>query len=108
MDPLTCPYCGLAPAEEPDDLVPDAAPDLVLTSPAFSRCEYCGGVAVAMPPDAWLRPATDLEHAAFGPQEQRWRQAISTWQSARRSRIDEHFARLGDLERRPNRGWHTP
>ena len=89
MDPLTCPYCGIAPEEDPDDLL-EGADELILTQPAFSRCGDCGRVAVAMPPDARLRPATDFEFAAFGRADQQFRDQIS---GVRRARIRQHFAR---------------
>lgn len=89
MDPLTCPYCGLAPEEDSEDLLAGAE-ELVLTEPVFTRCEYCYGVAVAMPPDAELRAATDLELARYRQTERPFRDRIRTLRSVPTT---QHFSR---------------
>jgi hypothetical protein len=105
MDPLTCPYCGIALVEDDDELLA-FADELVLTQPAFSCCGYCGGIAVAMPPDAQLRQATDLERAAFHRADQRLRARL---RGPREGRISRHFAlKLGNPPRAQRLGRDTP
>lgn len=106
MDPLTCPYCGLAPAEDPDELLEADGAELVLSAPAFSLCDYCDEVAVAMPPEGTLRPATDIERAAYHRAERR---GLVRIRRVREGHIDRHFARrLGAPANSQRRGRHAP